>query len=173
MCVDARATPTAAGEWLERLREITSAPVEYLVLTHYHAVRALGASAFEARHVVAHELTHRWIRERGEQDFESEFRRFPRLFRDVDSVPGLTYPDLVYADRLRLFLGGREVDVCYLGGGHTLGDSVVWLPQERVVFAGRLANYLYIDMDDCMRQALTAAEEEILPALRRLAAKAS
>jgi UDP-galactopyranose mutase len=44
---------------------------------------------------------------------------------------------------------------------------------ERVVFAGRLANYLYIDMDECMRQALTAAEEEILPALRRLAAKTS
>lgn len=138
MCIDARATPTAAGEWLERLREITSAPVEYLVLTHYHAVRALGASAFEARHVVAHELTHRWIHERGEQDFESEFRRFPRLFRDVDSVRGLTYPDVIYADRLRLFVGEREVDVSYLGGGHTLGDSVVWLPEERVVFAGDL-----------------------------------
>jgi UDP-galactopyranose mutase len=37
---------------------------------------------------------------------------------------------------------------------------------ERVVFAGRLANYLYIDMDDCMRQALDAAEGEVLPALR-------
>ena len=36
----------------------------------------------------------------------------------------------------------------------------------RTFFAGRLANYLYIDMDDCMRQALDAAEQEVLPALR-------
>jgi UDP-galactopyranose mutase len=40
---------------------------------------------------------------------------------------------------------------------------------DRTVFAGRLANYVYIDMDDCMRQALDAAEEEVLPALRRSA----
>jgi UDP-galactopyranose mutase len=37
---------------------------------------------------------------------------------------------------------------------------------QRTVFAGRLANYVYIDMDDCMRQALDAAEEQVLPALR-------
>ena len=36
----------------------------------------------------------------------------------------------------------------------------------RAFFAGRLANYLYIDMDDCMRQALDVAEGEVLPALR-------
>ena len=40
---------------------------------------------------------------------------------------------------------------------------------DRVFFAGRLANYLYIDMDDCMRQALDAAEGQVLPALRRSA----
>jgi glyoxylase-like metal-dependent hydrolase (beta-lactamase superfamily II) len=138
LCIDARATPTAAGEWLQALRERTDKPVEYLVLTHYHAVRALGASAYDARHVVAHANTRRWIEERGQQDWESEFRRFPRLFRDAESIPGLTHPDLVYADALTVFLGEREVQIGYLGGGHTIGDSIVWLPQDRVLFAGDL-----------------------------------
>jgi glyoxylase-like metal-dependent hydrolase (beta-lactamase superfamily II) len=138
LCVDARATPTAAGEWLEALRAHTEKPVEYLVLTHYHAVRVLGASAYGARHVVAHANTRRWIEERGREDWESEYRRFPRLFRDADSIPGLTYPDVVYADALTLLLGEREVQIRYLGGGHTIGDSVVWLPRERVLFAGDL-----------------------------------
>jgi glyoxylase-like metal-dependent hydrolase (beta-lactamase superfamily II) len=138
LCVDARATPTAAGEWLSALRERTEKPVEYLVLTHYHAVRALGASAYEARHVVAHANTRRWIEERGREDWESEYRRFPRLFQDPESIPGLTYPDVVYADVLTVFLGEREVQIRYLGGGHTIGDSVVWLPRERVLFAGDL-----------------------------------
>ncbi|MDQ3671556.1 MAG: MBL fold metallo-hydrolase [Actinomycetota bacterium] len=138
LCIDARATPTAADEWLARLREVSDKPVEWLVLTHYHAVRVLGASAFEARHVVAHSGTHAWIHERGAQDWESEYRRFPRLFRDAGSIPGLTYPDAVFSDTLALELGGREVQVRWLGGGHTQGDCVVWLPEERVLFAGDL-----------------------------------
>jgi glyoxylase-like metal-dependent hydrolase (beta-lactamase superfamily II) len=138
LCVDARATPTAAGEWLETLRELTDRPVDYLVLTHYHAVRVLGASAYEARHIVAHANTRRWIEERGAEDWESEYRRFPRLFKDAESIPGLTSPDLVFADALTVLLGDREVQIRYLGGGHTIGDSVVWLPQERVLFAGDL-----------------------------------
>ena len=138
LCIDARATPTAAEDWLSTLRERTDKPVEHLVLTHYHAVRVLGASAYRAGHVVAHANTRRWIEERGREDWESEYRPFPRLFQDAESIPGLTYPDVVFADALTVFLGGREVQIRYLGGGHTIGDSVVWLPQERVLFAGDL-----------------------------------
>jgi glyoxylase-like metal-dependent hydrolase (beta-lactamase superfamily II) len=138
LCVDARATPTAAGEWLEELRGVADDPVEWLVLTHYHAVRVLGASAFAARHVVAHAATRAWVHERGAQDWESEHRRFPRLFRDADSIPGLTYPDVAFADALTLVLGNRIVEVLWLGGGHTQGDAVVWLPEERILFAGDL-----------------------------------
>lgn len=138
LCVDARATPVHAREWLDVLRELTDKPVEYLVLTHYHAVRVLGASAFGARWTIAHARTRDWILERGAQDFESETRRFPRLFEGVESVPGLTYPNVAYANELTIFLGDREVQIQHLGAGHTLGDSCVWLPRERVLFAGDL-----------------------------------
>jgi glyoxylase-like metal-dependent hydrolase (beta-lactamase superfamily II) len=138
LAVDARATPALAREWLDELRGVTDKPVRYLVLTHYHAVRVLGASAFEAEWVIAHEETRRWILERGEADFESETRRFPRLFKDVDSIPGLTYPNVAFADTLSLDLGGREVQLLHLGRGHTQGDAAVWLPQERILFAGDL-----------------------------------
>jgi glyoxylase-like metal-dependent hydrolase (beta-lactamase superfamily II) len=138
LAVDARATPTHAREWLEELGRLTDKPVRYLVLTHYHAVRVLGASAFDVDWVVAHEGTRSWILERGEADFESETRRFPRLFTDVESIPGLTYPNMAFADTLRLDLGGREVQLLHLGRGHTQGDAAVWLPKERVLFAGDL-----------------------------------
>ena len=138
VAVDARSTPPHARVWLDELRELTELPVRYVVLTHYHAVRALGAAAFEAETVVSHADTRRWIVERGAADFESELRRFPRLFRDVESVPGLTMPDLTFSSALSLFLGDREVQLRWLGRGHTAGDTVVWLPQERVLFAGDL-----------------------------------
>jgi glyoxylase-like metal-dependent hydrolase (beta-lactamase superfamily II) len=138
LAVDARATPTHAREWLDELRRVTDKPVRYLVLTHYHAVRVLGASAFEAEQVIAHDGTRRWILERGEADFASETRRFPRLFKDVASIPGLTHPNVSFADMLRLDLGGREVQLLHLGRGHTAGDTAVWLPEERILFAGDL-----------------------------------
>jgi glyoxylase-like metal-dependent hydrolase (beta-lactamase superfamily II) len=138
VAVDARATPALARSWLDELRRLTDKPVRYLVLTHYHAVRTLGASAFDAQEIVASDATRDLIEERGEQDFESELRRFPRLFRDVEGVPGLTWPTLTFDRALALQLGEREVHVRRLGRGHTAGDAVVWLPRERILFAGDL-----------------------------------
>jgi glyoxylase-like metal-dependent hydrolase (beta-lactamase superfamily II) len=137
---EARATPVAARDWLEQLREHTDKPVKYLVLSHYHAVRVLGASAFGAQAIIAHEQTRRLIAERGREDWLSELGRMPRLFRDPDSVPGLTWPDVTFTDRLTIHLGGErgELVLAHCGRGHTAGDIVAWLPRERILFAGDL-----------------------------------
>jgi glyoxylase-like metal-dependent hydrolase (beta-lactamase superfamily II) len=140
VCFEARATPYMAGRWLERLREHTAKPVRYLVLSHYHAVRTLGAAAFDATAIVAHEQTAHLIAERGEQDWASEAGRMPRLFTGADTIPGLTRPTLIFSDRLTIPLGGGrgEVVLQYCGRGHTAGDVVAWLTRDRVLFAGDL-----------------------------------
>ncbi|SHF16362.1 MBL fold metallo-hydrolase [Streptoalloteichus hindustanus] len=137
---EARATPVAARDWLDKLRAHTDKPVRYLVLSHYHAVRTLGASAFDADVIITHENTRELIRERGREDWESEYGRMPRLFREPDSIPGLTWPDVTFADRLTIDLGGERGDLVlqYCGRGHTAGDIVAWLPRQRVLFAGDL-----------------------------------
>jgi len=82
--------------------------------------------------------------------------RFGRLdWRGID-VRSVHVPHVEYAQ------GAMVVNQAFLRGE---------IGPERTVFAGRLANYLYIDMDDCMRQALDAAEGEVLPALRRAGAR--
>jgi len=137
---EARATPKAARDWLEQLRKHTDKPVKYLVLSHYHAVRVLGASAFEAESIIAHEKTRFLIEERGEQDWASEYGRMPRLFREPEGIPGLTHPDLTFNDRMVIPLGGDRGDLVlqYCGRGHTAGDIVAWLPNSKVLFAGDL-----------------------------------
>src|SRR5215469_18869476 len=82
VCFEAMATPAAARGWLAQLRERTDKPVRYLVLSHYHAVRVLGASAFSADVIVTQENTRALIAERGQQDWESEYGRMPRLFKE-------------------------------------------------------------------------------------------
>ncbi|NOX70842.1 MAG: MBL fold metallo-hydrolase [Gammaproteobacteria bacterium] len=137
---EARATPVAAADWLAKLRAYTDKPVKYLVLSHYHAVRVLGASAFDAESIVAHEKTRYLINERGKEDWASELGRMPRLFRDPSSVPGLTHPEIVFNDRLEIELGGDRGSLVleHCGRGHTAGDIVVWLPGKKILFAGDL-----------------------------------
>lgn len=139
MVIDARATPEMAQDLVRYIRKVTDKPVKYVVLTHYHAVRVLGASGYGAEHVIASRPTLEMIKERGKQDWKSEVGRFPRLFRNADSVPGLTWPTIVFDKALTLYLGKREVQILQPGGGgHTRGDSVVWLPKDRILFAGDL-----------------------------------
>jgi glyoxylase-like metal-dependent hydrolase (beta-lactamase superfamily II) len=140
VCFEALATPVAARRWLDRLREHTDKPVRYLVLSHYHAVRVLGASAFDADVIVAHENTRALVAERGEQDWASEFARMPRLAEAAESVPGLTWPTLTFSDRLTIDLGGDRGDLvlAHHGRGHTEGDITAWLPKDRILFAGDL-----------------------------------
>src|SRR5574337_704496 len=80
MVIDTQATPVMAKDVIRRIREVTDKPIRYVVLSHYHAVRVLGASAYGAQHVIASHDTYDLIVERGEQDKASEIGRFPRLF---------------------------------------------------------------------------------------------
>jgi glyoxylase-like metal-dependent hydrolase (beta-lactamase superfamily II) len=138
LAIEARATPVMAQRWIDVLRNRTALPFGDLVLTHYHAVRTLGASAFGARRIIATAATAALIEERGAQDWASEQGRMPRLFLGAESIPGLTRPTTTFDEALTLDLGNRIVELRHIGRGHTAGDLVVWLPDERILFAGDL-----------------------------------
>jgi glyoxylase-like metal-dependent hydrolase (beta-lactamase superfamily II) len=142
LVADTQATPAMAADVIRRIREVTDKPIQYVVLTHYHAVRVLGASAYKPQQVIASQDTYDLIVERGEQDKASEIGRFPRLFRNVESVPpGLTWPTITFSGKLTLWLGKLEVHLLQLGRGHTKGDTVVWLPGERAMLSGDLVEF--------------------------------
>ena len=142
MVLDTQATPLMAADVIRRIREVTDKPIQYVLLTHYHAVRVLGASAYAPQQIIASHDTLDLIRERGEADKASEIGRFPRLFRGVDSVPpGLTWPNLTFSGKMTLWLGKLEVQLLQLGRGHTKGDTVAWLPQQKILFSGDLVEF--------------------------------
>lgn len=142
LVIDAQATPAMAEDVIRRVRSVTDKPIKYVVLSHYHAVRVLGASAFSAQGIVASEATYRLIVERGEADKTSEIGRFPRLFRGADTLPpGLTWPTLTFETEMTVHLGRREVRLMHLGAGHTAGDIVAYVPDAGAVFSGDLVEY--------------------------------
>ena len=154
MVSDATATPAMARDLIAHIRTVSDKPIKYVLLTHYHAVRVLGASAFAAEgatEIIASQGTLELIRERGAQDMKSEMERFPRLFRNARSVPGLTWPTMVIGGgepargevpgKLSINLGGVVVQVWSPGPGHTRGDTIAWVEQEKVLFSGDLVEY--------------------------------
>lgn len=141
MVVDAQATPATANEVIARVAKVTDKPIKYVLLTHYHAVRTLGASAFKGAEILASDMTRGLIAERGKEDMESEIGRFPRLFRAAETISGLTWPTITVPDQISIWLGRREVRIMHIGRGHTAGDVIAVVPDAGVVFAGDLIEY--------------------------------
>jgi glyoxylase-like metal-dependent hydrolase (beta-lactamase superfamily II) len=141
MVIDAQATPAMAEDVIRHVRTVTDKPIKYVVLSHYHAVRVLGASAYRASEIIASQATYEMIRERGKEDMASEIGRFPRLFRGAEAIPGLTWPTMTFDRELTLWMGSLEVRLIHVGAGHTRGDTIVWLPSQKVLFSGDLVEF--------------------------------
>lgn len=141
MIVEAQATPRLARKVIEKVREVTALPIKFVTLTHYHAVRVLGASAYGAENIIMSERARAMVAERGAEDWASEFGRFPRLFQDHEEIPGLTWPTLTFDRKMFVDLGDRRVELMHLGRAHTAGDIVVWVPDAGVMFTGDIVEY--------------------------------
>jgi glyoxylase-like metal-dependent hydrolase (beta-lactamase superfamily II) len=141
MIVEAQATPRLARMVIDRVRSVTDKPISHVVLTHYHAVRVLGASAYGAREIVMSDVAAAMVEERGQEDWDSEFGRFPRLFQGHEEIPGLTRPTTTFSEAMTVYLGKRRVEILKLGRAHTAGDAVVWVPDQEVMFTGDIVEY--------------------------------
>jgi glyoxylase-like metal-dependent hydrolase (beta-lactamase superfamily II) len=141
MIVEAQATPRLARKVIEHVRRVTDLPIKFVTLTHYHAVRVLGASAYGAEHVLMSDKARAMVAERGAEDWASEFGRFPRLFQGHEEIPGLTWPSITFDSRMTVDLGNRRVELLHLGRAHTAGDIVVWVPDAGVMFTGDIVEY--------------------------------
>ena len=141
MIVEAQATPRLARKVIDCVRTVTDKPISHLVLTHYHAVRVLGASAYRAQEIIMSDAAAAMVEERGQEDWDSEFGRFPRLFEGHEEIPGLTRPTMTFSHAMTVYLGKRRIDIMKLGRAHTAGDAVVWAPDQEVMFTGDIVEY--------------------------------
>jgi cyclase len=110
-----------------------------LIDTHYHSDHVLGNSvfAYKGTVVLSHEKCRRSMRRHSERLLAKYRARNPELARLLEGVE-VSYPSLTYRDSVRLFAeDDYQVDVFHPGvRAHTDGDSIVHVPDDRVVFAG-------------------------------------
>jgi len=128
--IDSAATEARARGLRESVEELTSAPIRLLVNTHFHGDHTLGnAVAAPEATIIAHELTR--------QEMAAVGLGLTTLWPGVQwGDVSVRLPHLTYRDSLDLHLGDRLARLIHVSPAHTTNDTVVWLPQERVLFAG-------------------------------------
>lgn len=135
--IDALASPRQGEQLLRTIRGITDRPVSWLVLTHHHPDHHFGAVVLRkaGARVVAHPDTRVLAAEGGEDALIADWVRVVGL----DAMRGFEFantPDRKVTGSDTLRVGGRTIVVTHPGQGHSAGDLLVWLPRERVLFAG-------------------------------------
>ncbi|MCR8575802.1 MBL fold metallo-hydrolase [Streptomyces sp. Isolate_219] len=132
LVVDTAATERRARLLRQRIAESGAPAPRTVVNTHHHGDHTYGNGVFapEAT-VIGHASCRRELLAAGHQLHAV----WPEVeYGDIHLTP----PEVTYTDELTLHVGEIEVRLIHPGVAHTTGDTVVWLPRERIVFAGDL-----------------------------------
>jgi glyoxylase-like metal-dependent hydrolase (beta-lactamase superfamily II) len=158
--VDALASPRDGKRLLRTIQETTSQPVKWLVLTHHHPDHHFGAIVFRraGARIIAHPDRRTLAAEAGPEELVRDWtrvvgRRAMQGFKYADT------PDRPVTGSDTLRLGGRTIVVFHPGAAHTAGDLMVWLPADRVLFAGDIL------IEDGMTMVVDGSSTALLHAL--------
>ena len=167
--IDALASPAQGEQLVRAIRSVTREPIRWLVLTHHHPDHHFGAVALRraGARVMAHPDVSTGVDEQSREAAESAWT----LVVGKEQMVGFAYADVpdravVAADTLRL--GAKRIVIAHpwRGAAHTAGDLIVWLPVERVLFAGDLL------IEDGVTMVVDGSGKGLLAALDTLAALA-
>jgi glyoxylase-like metal-dependent hydrolase (beta-lactamase superfamily II) len=140
LVVDTGMGPANGARVLEAARKLAGGRRLILTLTHFHPEHGYGAQAFkDVAPIIYNSAQRDELAEKGEA-YLGMFRSFgPNVAAALEGAR-LVMPDETYDGPTKTIdLGGRKIELRTWGLAHTKGDQVVWLPQERILFAGDLA----------------------------------
>ncbi len=137
LVIDTRQHPRRGEELLAAIRKTTDQPIKYVINTHAHGDHYFGNPVFkrEGAIFIAHRDTQRMM----QAHHGVEMKRRQGYFKQTKFDPAevqLVLPDMTFDSKLTLTLGGRSVELLYFGAGQNPGDTLVYFPQERVMFSG-------------------------------------
>jgi glyoxylase-like metal-dependent hydrolase (beta-lactamase superfamily II) len=137
LVIDTRTTSAQARELIRDIARITAAPVRIVVDTHWHYDHTFGNHDFRPATIWGHERCRSRLLELGEERRAEMIAELPGFADDLASLV-IDPPEQTFADARTIEVGGRRVEMRYLGRGHTDSDIVIRVPDAGVIFAGDL-----------------------------------
>jgi cyclase len=137
--VDSLATVGLTQNFINEIKKVTDKPVRFLVNTHHHGDHLWGNHLFEEATVICHNKCREQVLSTQMYDPAILNAYYPDFdFQGIQITP----PDITFDEDLTMHIDGREIRLIHFKPAHTPGDILIYLPQERVIFAGDLL-FLY------------------------------
>ncbi len=165
IAVDSLATVGLTQTFIDEIKKVSDKPIRYLVNTHHHGDHIWANHLFSGAEIVCH----KHCRDEALRTAAPEPSALSTTFPEFDfSGVKITPPDITFENKLTFHLDEGEVQLIYYKPGHTVGDIIVWLPQQSTVFAGDL---LFLYSTPLAMQGSFAGWIEIMEALANLDAR--
>ena len=129
LVIDGLSSPEMGQDVQAKVLAATGQPVRYLVNSTFHNNYTRGNAAYTDVASIGHELYREDLIALMEENGVSAEERASRL------------PDMTYAESMTLHLGGKEIQIIHIGPAHTRGDSIVYVPEDRIVYVSELVFY--------------------------------
>ena len=153
--LDALSSEAIARQEREAIASVIKQPVRFLVSSTFHNNYTWGNVAYQDVIRIGHENYRADLLAQMQRDRASPENQMARL------------PQITYRDRLTIRLGDKEIQILYLGRGHTRGDSIIFVPQDRIAYVSELFfsdQFLYINDGYGLSWLKTLDAIEALPA---------
>ncbi len=134
--VDTLISAKEAKRFIRAIRTVSRKPIKYVINTHYHLDHVFGNSEFAklGAVVIAQENDKKAM----ENSAEETLKNIGQYGLTPEDMKGTTpaYPVLAYGDRMVIDIGGQKIELIHARQSHTDGDTLVYLSDKKVLFAG-------------------------------------
>ncbi len=120
--IDTQRTEAIAGKVRQAISRVTSQPVRFLISTTPHNPFTGGNAVYADTFKIGHENYRSSLLKLLQKDSAEELKK--------------KLPNQTFSERLTLYLGGKEIQIIYLGKAHSQADTIVYIPEERIVYMG-------------------------------------
>jgi len=134
--VDALISSKAAKRFLRDIRAISRRPIKYVINTHSHLDHTFGNYEFAKRGavIIAQENAKKSMEKNSEETLNT-IGGYGLTPYDMKGTK-IAYPVLTYGDKMEIDLGDQKVELIHARYSHTDGDTIVYLPGKKLLFAG-------------------------------------
>ena len=133
--IDALFAPSMTRAFREAIARVTDRPVRLLINTHHHVDHTMGNALFPEATILSHANARREQERVGTGVLDILRTLIPDLVAETENMP-LRYADVTFDGEMTLHLGDRVLRLVHFGPAHTIGDALVLLPAERLLFTG-------------------------------------
>ena len=121
----------------EEIKKVSNKPIKYVILENSQSHAMLGSNYWKEQGatIIAHEISKQELAVDGEQILA----RHARIMKDKIIGTKIVLPDETFSDKMEIDLGNKKIELLYFGHAHEYDDIALWLPNEKILFAGDLA----------------------------------